>query len=637
MKANKIVRKKIWLFLAIGLIMAFGSTSIMALTMEDAINLSIDSVADHIRKNREGERFVINFVNLHTMTRDELSSEIETVFYFALDKRFPEMKKILLSESTSGVSSRGSMFVNGTYNKKGNTVELHVQILKGLQDGELIAQTRVDFFLGGAREKTLVAILDLEAKILSNSQKKIYSEIFRSALNNIGTFDLASSAEVDKMSPDAIQKASGCTRDECATIIGQQLGVDRVISTSLIERSKGSYFLSGKLIDINDGSIVRAATVNHDGDINKMDSAFKELAGKIANVKLLTRKKETSGDKDVLVVFNLESPSSIREEVSGLTTRMQEEVLRSGKFSLIEQNELEEALRRLNYKASECTQFSCAVEVATMLKADRAIIGSAKRIAGKYWLVNASLLEVNEQKTIRTESIRSEGRYFELLGKGMTTLVSKLLALEKEIRTAPVVPVHIRRPVARTAPLSPSRPKSMPDSEISISLIMGYDVKELRVDGTFEYEVEAQNEPRGYGLRWGFRDGEGGSSGLSFISVYQEFKIAGSYTDLYFQHTGFELDTMSASLNDLRLGFGVGIFTTEINCQGYSDQSTPGTGYSFSLKIGYSWKSLSLYLSYYTMSGEATYEEYMGYDYGWWDYKYTWSATMTMLTFMYMF
>jgi len=92
---------------------------------------------------------------------------------------------------------------------------------------------------------------------------------------------LASSAEVAKMSPDAIQQSYKCSRDECATIIGEQMGVDRVISTSLLVMGQDWYMLSSKVMDIKNGSILTSKTLEHRGGLEEMGVSLNTLADRL--------------------------------------------------------------------------------------------------------------------------------------------------------------------------------------------------------------------------------------------------------------------------------------------------------------------------------------------------------------------
>ncbi len=132
-----------------------------------------------------------------------------------------------------------------------------------------------------AHRKVLVAALDIESEVMNANQLKAFSDIFRTALSRTGEFELASSSDIDKMNPDEIQQATGCTRDTCATIIGEQLGVDRVISSSFFEIEEGSYVLSAKMMDIKDGSILVSETINHSGGFSNLEQSITKLAQKL--------------------------------------------------------------------------------------------------------------------------------------------------------------------------------------------------------------------------------------------------------------------------------------------------------------------------------------------------------------------
>jgi len=71
------------------------------------------------------------------------------------------------------------------------------------------------------------------------------------ALNEPDIFDIASSADIDKMNPDEIQKATDCAWDSYAIIIGEHLGVDRSVSNSLFKVTDNLlYILSAKILEI---------------------------------------------------------------------------------------------------------------------------------------------------------------------------------------------------------------------------------------------------------------------------------------------------------------------------------------------------------------------------------------------------
>ncbi len=249
-----------------------------SITMKEALDQAAEYFTRTDVQIQPSQRMIISVVNYHSKKRDQTATLIETELYFALERQFPNFRLVLQSEAVAGVSSKGAVFVRGTYEQRGKTTILRLQAVKGLFSGEIIDQTSIVFETKKTRRKTLVAVLDIEASSLNEEQRKILSDVFRTALNETGDFDMASSADIDKMNPDEIQKVTGCTRDSCSVVIGEQLGVDRVISSSLRKMSEGYYYVSAKLIDIKDGSILVSRTIKHRGGIETIDTALEELA-----------------------------------------------------------------------------------------------------------------------------------------------------------------------------------------------------------------------------------------------------------------------------------------------------------------------------------------------------------------------
>jgi len=153
---------------------------------------------------------ITGILNFHSKARDSFGEKIETELYFAIERKLPEVRILDIKESVTGVSGKNAVFLKGTYEQKGEITILRLQAIKGTLSGEIQAQTTVEFETGKAAQKTLVAVLDLEAKTLNDEQRKAFSDIFRSALGNIGRFDIASSAEIDKMNPEVVmEKTTG--------------------------------------------------------------------------------------------------------------------------------------------------------------------------------------------------------------------------------------------------------------------------------------------------------------------------------------------------------------------------------------------------------------------------------------------
>jgi hypothetical protein len=264
-----------------GLSLIFVSLLLPILVYGQTLLEATDQAADFFSQSgklKADQEVIIGVKNYHSQKRDQTAAEIETELYFSLEDAIPGIKLILQSQAITGVSAN-SIHIVGSYKQKGKTISIQLQAVKDLMSGEVIAQTAVEYTTGvETGDQALVAVLDLESNFLSASQRKGFSEIFRSSIIRSGRFNLASSSEVDKMDPDQIQKSTGCTRDECGTIIGEQLGVDRVISSTYNKVDEQMYLITAKILDIKKGSIINSETVNHDGDLSTLGSALESLS-----------------------------------------------------------------------------------------------------------------------------------------------------------------------------------------------------------------------------------------------------------------------------------------------------------------------------------------------------------------------
>ena len=262
-----------WLLLCL-----LGPVSGLGATMEEAVGEAASILTDS--KLPPQAEIVIEVVNLHSKKRDLTAKAIETQLYQALSKKLKDFKLLFLEDSLTGVNLNQAIFIRGTYEPKGKTVTAVFAAMVGIR-GEALAQAQVTFDTPKTVQEALVAVLDLEAPEMNPNQRRAYSEIFRSRLSERGKMQMASSAEVAKMSPDAIQESYKCSRDECATIIGEQLGVDRVISTSLIALGDDKFVLSAKIMDIKNGSILSSKTLEHNGGLSSLSDSLKLLADQL--------------------------------------------------------------------------------------------------------------------------------------------------------------------------------------------------------------------------------------------------------------------------------------------------------------------------------------------------------------------
>lgn len=238
---------------------------------------------------------LIRVENLHSKQRDQLARIIETELYLSLEKQSPDFKFSIYSKSTVAVQNPDMILVKGTYQQEGDQVFLRFQAMESSERAAILAQFHTTYQTSRQLDKNLVAALDIEGNAFNREEAWAYSDIFRSFLIETNQFELVSAAEVRKMNPEAIQQTANCSRDECATLIGEQLGLDHVISSSLFRTGDTSWVVSAKLIDVKKGTIIRSATVKHEVDLSTLDTSLKKLAFKLAGIEQPSQEKHTEG------------------------------------------------------------------------------------------------------------------------------------------------------------------------------------------------------------------------------------------------------------------------------------------------------------------------------------------------------
>lgn len=247
---------------------------VFAATRQDALNdAAAYFVREAVRIPHGQSLFIGKIVNHDSEENDTLGQDLENDIYFALERLTPDFKLVLDEQP----ESETDLSLVGSYELEGATTILRLKVVQGIKKQTVLALYHGEYTAVKTRDRMLVAVLDLEAPFMDEMALKAFSEIMRGAFSKKGAFDIVNSADVDKLDSEAIQKASGCTRDECATIIGEQLGVDRVVSSSLFRVDENLYVLSGKIINIRDGAIIKSRTVKHNGALDSLDTAVEYL------------------------------------------------------------------------------------------------------------------------------------------------------------------------------------------------------------------------------------------------------------------------------------------------------------------------------------------------------------------------
>ena len=145
------------------------------------------------------------------------------------------------------------------------------------------------------------------------------------------------------------------------------------------------------------------------------------------------------GEKTKVAVLDLEVVGVSKAEASAMSERLREEMLRSGRFILVDRSRLEAVIEEQSLQQTTCQGESCAVAVGRVLGVSQIVTGKANKIGSDVWQVSALLLDVNTAETIGAESVLHEGTFVDLLRTGIPELGRKLAAAAGGSPSAAVV------------------------------------------------------------------------------------------------------------------------------------------------------------------------------------------------------
>ena len=82
-------------------------------------------------------------------------------------------------------------------------------------------------------------------------------------------------------------------------------------------------------------------------------------------------------------------------------------LVKTGSFSVIEQNQVKEIIDAQAYSMLACSDEACAIEFGELLAAQQIILGDVSMLGGKY-IINAKIIDVQKGKNIKADNVEAE-------------------------------------------------------------------------------------------------------------------------------------------------------------------------------------------------------------------------------------
>jgi hypothetical protein len=131
--------------------------------------------------------------------------------------------------------------------------------------------------------------------------------------------------------------------------------------------------------------------------------------------------------KELIAVLDIDPVGGAsKAEALAMSERLREELLRTGKFTMIDRSELNKVMDEQALQQTGLTNQERAVQVGKVLGAHRLISGRAIKVADDLWLVSGTMVDVETAEIISAESIRYKGDMFSLLDTAIASLATRL-------------------------------------------------------------------------------------------------------------------------------------------------------------------------------------------------------------------
>jgi hypothetical protein len=140
-----------------------------------------------------------------------------------------------------------------------------------------------------------------------------------------------------------------------------------------------------------------------------------------------------AGGKELIAVLDLDIVGSSREQSAVLTNQLRTELLKTGRFTMVDRARLDQILNEQALQQTICTEPQCAVRAGRILGVRKVVTGSVTKVTDTLWQVAVSITDVETAEVTRQEVLNHVGDFSTLFLSGMAALAKKLSATSEEL------------------------------------------------------------------------------------------------------------------------------------------------------------------------------------------------------------
>jgi formylglycine-generating enzyme required for sulfatase activity len=142
-------------------------------------------------------------------------------------------------------------------------------------------------------------------------------------------------------------------------------------------------------------------------------------------------------DQELIAVLDLQPVSARKAEASALTDRLREELLKTGRYTLVDRSQIDAVLNEQAFQQAGCTEQECAVQAGRILGVRKLVVGRVTKLSDRLWLVSGIIVDVESARTLRAESVQHQGELVGLMQSGISILAHKLAGVQGSITIPP--------------------------------------------------------------------------------------------------------------------------------------------------------------------------------------------------------
>lgn len=155
--------------------------------------------------------------------------------------------------------------------------------------------------------------------------------------------------------------------------------------------------------------------------------------------------------KNTIAVLDLQGKAVAQDEASILTDKLRGELLKTGRYQMIERAQMEAILKEQGFQQSGCTDQSCAVEVGQLVGVEKIVTGSVGKI-GRMFLLSVRMIDVAKGKILANVDKEITGTIEEVLISGIPFVAQSLIYQMDQATPAAVPAGGVQRAPVAPAP-----------------------------------------------------------------------------------------------------------------------------------------------------------------------------------------